>query len=277
MKTKENIKIINDEIISLNIKISDYKKIAIWTIIIGFALLIFGWLLFYFSKDDQVKYLTSLGSFAGGIVSSLFSLAGLFYIYVAFLGQQQQILYQRIDLEYNKEELLLTRNEIKNQSKEMKLQNETLMLQNFENKFFQLLTNYQKSISLFYVIMDMNFFNKFIEDYRNKIPYNATLSFEERCEIINVCKLDESILDYTFVFQLKNIILYLMNSQVENKDFYIDNIKSILSETEKKSLSLILNYDESLDQNTKQVFEASKLLNNYKINEDYFERGELYI
>lgn len=277
MKTKESIKNINDEIISLNTKISHYKKIAIWTIFIGFVLLIFGWLLFYFSKDDQVKYLTSLGSFAGGIVSSLFSLAGLFYIYVAFLGQQQQILYQRIDLEYNKEELSLTRNEIKNQSKEMKLQNETLMLQNFENKFFQLLTNYQKSVSLFYVIMDMNFFNKFIEDYRNKIPYNTSLSFEERCEIINVCKLDDSILDYTFVFQLKNIILYLMNSHVKNKDFYIDNVKSILSENEKKSLSLILHYDESLDQNTKQVFEISGLLNDYKINEDFFERGELYI
>lgn len=277
MNTEENITIINNEILSLKIKISNYKQIAIGTIVIGFLLLIFGWLLFYFSDEVDVKYLTALGSFAGGIVSSLFSLAGLFYIYVAFLGQQQQILYQRIDLEYNKEELSLTRNEIKNQSKEMKLQNETLMLQNFENTFFQLLTNYQKSISLFYVIMDMNFFNKFNEDFRNKIAYNTTLNFEERCEVINICKLDNSILDYTFIFQLKNIILYLTNSHVKNKDFYIDNVKSILSENEKKCLSLILNYDENLDQNTKQVFVESKLLDDYKIDEDYFKRGELII
>lgn len=76
--------------------------------------------------------LSSLGDYIGGSVASLWSLAGLFLIYIAFLGQKLQLLNQQEELVLNREELQATRLEFEQQ-------NETLRKQRFENTFFQLL------------------------------------------------------------------------------------------------------------------------------------------
>lgn len=274
MKVEENIKIINSEILSIKSKITDYKKYAKAIIFIGFFLLIFGGLLFYFAEECQVDYLIDYGSFAGGIVSSLFSLAGLLYIYVAFLGQQQQILYQRIDLEYNKEELLLTRNEIKNQSKEMKTQNETLFKQNFEDTFFQMASHYQKTISSSYQIMDLNLFNNFIEMYKAKIPYDVKLDEKGRIKFLEEFKSDEVFIDYAFIYQIHSILNFIKKSGIENKSFYIDYFKSTLLNEQKKCIYIILNYDTKLKKEIKETLEYYNIIDDFEIDNSFFEKDK---
>src|SRR3977135_2956056 len=68
---------------------------------------------FTMGADD----LSRMGSFLQGTTGALWGLAGLTLVYVAFLGQQLQILHQ-------KEDLRLTREAFKQQQREMQTQTE---------------------------------------------------------------------------------------------------------------------------------------------------------
>ena len=76
--------------------------------------------------------LSRMGSFLQGTTGALWGLAGLTLVYVAFLGQQLQILHQ-------KEDLRLTREAFKQQQAEMELQTEEFENQRFDATFFALL------------------------------------------------------------------------------------------------------------------------------------------
>lgn len=91
--------------------------------------------------------LNLLGDFLGGSVASLWSLAGLFFIYVAFLGQKQQLLNQQLEIMYSQLEVKYTRLELEGQKNEMIEQNKTLRQQRFETTFFQLLRNHQDIVN----------------------------------------------------------------------------------------------------------------------------------
>jgi hypothetical protein len=80
--------------------------------------------------------LSRLGSFLQGTTGVLWGLAGLTLVYVAFLGQQLQILHQ-------KEDLRLTREAFKQQQVEMELQTEEFENQRFDTTFFALLGAHQ--------------------------------------------------------------------------------------------------------------------------------------
>jgi hypothetical protein len=80
--------------------------------------------------------LSRLGSFLQGTTGALWGLAGLTLVYVAFLGQQLQILHQ-------KEDLRLTREAFKQQQVEMELQTEEFENQRFDTTFFALLGAHQ--------------------------------------------------------------------------------------------------------------------------------------
>ena len=77
-----------------------------------------------------------LGSFLSGTTGVLWGLAGLTLVYVAFLGQQVQVLHQ-------KEDLRLTREAFKQQQAEMELQTEEFENQRFDTTFFALLAAHQ--------------------------------------------------------------------------------------------------------------------------------------
>lgn len=80
--------------------------------------------------------LSRLGTFLQGTTGVLWGLAGLTLVYVAFLGQQLQILHQ-------KEDLRLTREAFKQQQAEMELQTEEFENQRFDTTFFALLGAHQ--------------------------------------------------------------------------------------------------------------------------------------
>ncbi len=80
--------------------------------------------------------LDEIGEFVGGTAGSLWALAGLFFIYAAFVGQQEELVYQRVELRSTREELQFQRDDL---AEQQILQNEQARKQIFESTFFQLL------------------------------------------------------------------------------------------------------------------------------------------
>jgi Putative phage abortive infection protein len=96
----------------------------------------------YQSLEKSEKALSDMGNFGSylqGTVSSLWSLAVGFLIFVAFLVQKQQLQYQQ-------EELELTRADLEEQQERLEKQERITNRQNFETSFFQLL-NLQNQIA----------------------------------------------------------------------------------------------------------------------------------
>lgn len=135
-----------NEIQNLDSKIKGYTKWAWGFVITGFCIFIYG--VFEYALKDRYGFeLNLLGDFTGGAVASIWSLAGLFLIYVAFLGQKQQLLNQQLEIMYSQLEVKYTRLELEGQKMEMIDQNKTLRKQRFENTFFQLLRNHQDIVN----------------------------------------------------------------------------------------------------------------------------------
>jgi len=79
-----------------------FNKWVAW-ILVGLGGIAAGWGLWIFRNDLSSKTdLSSIGSYFQGAVGSLWALAGLMFIYVAFLGQKQQLLLQREAMEFQK-------------------------------------------------------------------------------------------------------------------------------------------------------------------------------
>jgi hypothetical protein len=106
---------------------------------IGAILFVSASIYYFYIKGINDFELNLLGDFLSGSVASIWSLAGLFFIYVAFLGQKQQLLNQQLEIMYSQLEVKNTRLELAGQKEEMKIQNATLKQQKFENTFFNLL------------------------------------------------------------------------------------------------------------------------------------------
>jgi hypothetical protein len=110
--------------------------VLVGLIVAGYGLIIYQPLI---RGQNDVSNLTNLGTFFQGAVASIWALAGVILIYVAFLGQKQQLINQQEELKQNREELEATRKEMQEQKIQMQRQNETMMLQRFESGFFELL------------------------------------------------------------------------------------------------------------------------------------------
>ncbi len=93
----------------------------------------FGIIFFFFSSiknidlatQEGIESLSTLGEFFGGTVGTIWALAGVILFYLA-------LIYQRRELELQRDELLETRAILNHQSM-------TIEIQQFENTFFQLL------------------------------------------------------------------------------------------------------------------------------------------
>lgn len=261
MVEKYEVKIIN-----LEESIRRYKIFAFSIMAVSGLSIFFFWYLLFNAKGTEYEYLRDLGSISGGIASSLFSLSGLILVYVAFLGQKQQLLNQQIELYHNKEELKLNRLELQNQQKEMQQQNETLKLQNFESTYFNLIDNYQKNISLNYIKEKSNWFTNFVRNYKSSIE---TL---EKVPGINVQS--ESVLrvrynypslsDFSFVYQISSIVSIIDNSNIKNRQYYLKTLWGLLSLNEKECIYIIVNFHEHLEPEVKEIFMKSEISDYFK-------------
>lgn len=140
------------------------SKILLW---IGVFLFVSGIVVFIyrekigFNTEVDATKVAQFGDFIGGVVGSLWSLAGVILFYVALTEQRKDIQINRETLETQVlalnqqiEEFRLQTEELSETRKVFQEQSETLKIQRFENTFFQLL-------SLHHELVDKLNFNHF--------------------------------------------------------------------------------------------------------------------
>ncbi|MBP4137257.1 hypothetical protein [Flavobacterium geliluteum] len=284
MTEQQNGRIVSIErqISKIDILITNYRTLAISIIVIGFLLIFVFYGILLGGNTNQNEIIDKLGSISGGVVSSSFSLAGLFLVYVAFLGQKQQILYQQIELIHNRYELELTRTEMSNQQLEMKKQNETLEIQKFENLFFQLLKNHNDIKKAFYYIMDLNLFAKFILAFSNHLPSSDGRDYEEETLHRSYRETLDSVstFDYAFLYQINSLLKFvkLDGNQNINKEQYIQFVIQSLSLSERRCMFLICNYCTSINFEDKKYILECNVLNDINIsNFEDFSGGVFFM
>jgi hypothetical protein len=133
--TKEKFE---EEVLKTEKTITMIRFVAWIFIAIGFIFLVIG--LVYWIKDKQL--FNEVGDFVGGIAGSLWALAGLFFIYLAFLGQ-------KIEIKYQQEELRLNREELSKSKEALQAQANIMLNQQFDTTFFNLLDNHRKLVESF--------------------------------------------------------------------------------------------------------------------------------
>ncbi|MDH1602313.1 MULTISPECIES: putative phage abortive infection protein [unclassified Empedobacter] len=186
---------ITNKVKSLMVKINIYTILAWVFVLIGF--IIVGFSINYYLKNDKFE-LNELGDFLSGSVASTWSLAGLLFVYVAFLGQKQQLLQQQLEILYNQFELKQNRLELKSQRLEMTLQNDTLKVQKFENTFFQMLSLFHSIVNS----MDINEYGdkhhtgrEFFNYLKNDLNRSFRVYLNENRDPYTQKRLNESDLD----------------------------------------------------------------------------------
>lgn len=136
---KEKETEVDCEIKTLETKISSTKAWVRVCFISSGVAFAFG---IYNSIGEEALDLNEFGDFLGGTVASLLSLAGIFYIYMAFLGQKQQLQIQQLELLYNRLEIRESREELKGQRVQLEKQN-------FESAFYTMLGLYHDIMNSF--------------------------------------------------------------------------------------------------------------------------------
>lgn len=235
-----------------------------WFFVIGGA--IFGSIGVYFqlkSNQNVIKF-HEIGDFIGGTVASLWALSGLFFIYVAFLGQQKQMLFQILELKFSRFEVRTTRYELEGQKKQMIEQNNSIKLQRFENIFFNMISilheivnnidlvqkenivtikgrsiieqlNQSERKTHFSTIKGKDCFVKFYDDFKEFFSEHYNLEITE-LENIRFCfgefskKNSADLIHY--LNQIYQISLIIERADVKNKKEYVDILMSQLSTSE---------------------------------------------
>lgn len=201
-------------------------------------------------KESSYFEWNLLGDFLSGSVASLWSLAGLFFIYVAFLGQKQQLLNQQLELKFNQIEVKNTRLELAGQKQEMIIQNETLKLQKFENTFFNLLNLLNSVVNNIdirnvrtqdVVNIGRDCFKTFYDDFVSNIMNNNKENHEFNIKDSSV---EENIKAYDKLYNdnksdlshyfrsVYHILKFIDKSEIEDKKQYIGLLRAQISSYE---------------------------------------------
>lgn len=286
-------KLIEEEILKENVKIERYTKLAWYSVYLGAAIGFIALFHFPFLSNTSKEFggLNLLGDFLAGSVGSIWSLSGLFFVYIAFLGQKVQILHQRIDIMAGQQEIKYTRLQIMGQKKEMEIQNETLQQQNFENTFFQLLKYFNSTISNLKLVNQIGTKSgigsdafKFLYDELKSTTHLLT-NYENKHNYQNA-SVEQMIISFSAIYDLYKTqlsvyfkTLYLVlelvdSSKSSNKELYMSIIRAQLSSYEliilfyhglctgfnEDYISFIEEYDLLCDIDRKLVFNESHLL-----------------
>lgn len=185
-----------------------------------------------------------------GTVASIWSLAGLFFIYVAFLGQKQQLLNQQLEIMYSQLEIKYTRLELSGQKQEMKMQNKTLRQQKFENTFFQLLNLFLSIVNSLdlrnptsksdVISTGRDCFENFYKKLQGKLGNNGRIMQNLTVEqVVNAYGkfYDSNKSDMSHYYRtLYHIIKFIDNSSIENKKQYTSIVRAQLSSYEQVML-----------------------------------------
>lgn len=223
---------INKKILKINKKIKKFNYAASFFALLGISLLIVFLIYLYKSKNKELDFIVNLGTLSGGIITSLFSLGGLIFVYVAFLGQEKQFLYQQI---------------INNKSK----------VQDFENIFFKLLSYYHDNKK-----SEINMFEKFNKQFRTNNKDIRVLQEDENAKSSYVNTKSLLNFDISFMLQINSILkfIYVHDTDLIDKALYIEIFTTTLSIQEKNCIFKIFTYDDQLSKEIKNNIIKSEIL-----------------
>lgn len=232
-------------------RISAFSTWAWIFVAVGLMIGLVGTIYFFYWKSDSKDFeLNLLGDFLSGSVTSIWSLAGLFFIYVAFLGQKQQLLHQQLEIMYSQLEVKNTRLELAGQKEEMRIQNSTLRQQKVENTFFNLLNLFSSIVNsidirnvrtqvvissgrdcfkIFYdeLISNINSINEVNENFNiENISVEDTIEAYDK--LYNNNKADLS----HYFRSVYHIIKFIDESEIEDKKRYVGLLRAQISSYE---------------------------------------------
>lgn len=228
----------------LESKISFYLPIA-WGFVAGAIVPLFyaGFVVFAQNKYWQEA---DLGSFIGGVSGTLAALSGVFFVYVAFLGQRISIIQQQIELQDNRKELRETRIEIQGQKEQLERQNKQFQIQSFERVFFDLISFFknqsESNFALDYGDIPLKeSLSSFVNYYRNSLTYDKWNSMPDIEKVSFLAKTFDSKFGQGFVrvrsmVEISLNILIHINEYREliNPIFFINIFKSSLNVNEQR-------------------------------------------
>ena len=251
------------------------------------------------SSSTQIKAdkFAQYGDTIGGVVGSLWALAGVLLFYAAFKKQIEALEDQKEAtrttqraIELQSEELKLQREELAETREVFKEQSETLKIQQFENTFFSMLSVYNQIISGMDIIVtkkfstgkksdtkSMSIFNRGDQtseefqhmqevhsgkDFFKHLHYNIsdqiTLHPRKRNDVL-VYYYKEFDIDFEGYYSLMNqILIRIDNCPFDNKQEYLDILSSQISSKERE---LIIYFEQAERLNP----ELLRLLKKYKI------------
>lgn len=220
-----------------------YFSIAGWVcVFLGFIFFFTG-LYVYFFLNHNMEDLNLLGDFYGGSVASLWSLAALLFIFVAFLGQKQQLINQQREVRYNQFELKATRLELLRQREQLQEQNATLRQQRFENTFFQLMNMHNSIVNDMDIVSEgmenetgSDCFHIIYHEFRRSVKLSFPSTEWESREVMERAWLDfykryESEIGH-YIRNLYHILKFVNQSQLDNATVYSKFVRSSLSSDE---------------------------------------------
>ncbi len=222
----------------LETEITIYSVIG-W-VFVGFALIPIGQVVSEVFIQKKPWPEADLGTFLGGVSGTFAALAGVFFVFVAFLGQRISIIQQQIELQDNRKELQETREEIKGQKEQLELQNKQFKIQAIENNFFRLLQLHRDSFSLDLIIkMKLNFVRNFPADNKLKIgeSYMRLKDAGAESEIIEYCNSIDGLLEgskLSCLNFLRSIICILNSFPLLENNYHrlFSTLKHTLSDSE---------------------------------------------
>ncbi len=224
-----------------------FERNANLLIFLGVLVMLLGAVVFFLPHSFHQK-IGSFSEFFGGIVGSVWTLAGVVLFYAALKAQHHQAEIQRQQLEMQQSELRLQRTELKLQRQETQLQrheferqteqlvnqNQTLAIQKFENTYFHMLKLHNDIVSS-NETLDLgkkwarSLYVRFIGKYQRVSERNSTL---DKLECINLTyeqfpKRVEYLEKY--FNNLTYLIIFINNSSIEQKQFYINIVRAQLT------------------------------------------------
>lgn len=232
------------------------QRNSVRLLILGLVLFILGLVLFIW-KDytvDTAKKINSekigqLGDFIGGVIGSIWSLAGVILFYVALTEQRidiqtnQQTLNTQVEaLNQQIKEFELQREELAETRKVLKEQSITQKYQRFENTFFQLLRTHndivesfdlrKKSSSIDVIATGRDCFEIFYKRLNGKIHKEYDKPIKNTLErYVEFFQGEQSDLGHYFRL-LYHIIKFVHNSDITDKNTYTTFVRAQLSSYE---------------------------------------------
>ena len=234
-----------------------YEKIAfafIWSglLIIIYAILslVFREMNFLGIDSDSFQILGQFGEYIGGLVGSIWALAGVILFY-------ETLRFQRTELKLQREELQNQRSEIMEQTRQYIIQNQTLMTRKMEGTFFQLISLHNEIVDSLVINFDSHpslnssgnnkvsgrycfnlFYKNFVNHYNENVDLTGMTASKPNDALFLISK---SFKAFYIEFQedighyfrnLFNLALYVDKSNMSNKKFYYNIFRSLLSNYE---------------------------------------------